>query len=434
MKILTMDLDRSAGRDVGREHTKRAVDPLWLRTADHIGSRICRDAIWAGKRCNWIGASMENLDGKWTVVQRVLGSDVYSGTSGVAIALAQLFEATGEGVHRATAEAALAQALSREGDLDMGTDSFYSGKLGLAYAAATLGRAFGEARHLETARRLVRSLIESGPSAHGVDVIAGSAGAIGVLLGLERELEVDGILELALAHGDNLLALGVERDTGLSWDTLPGSSDHLTGFGHGAAGVAFGLIELHARTGETRFGAAAREALRYEQGHFSAENDNWPDFRDHSEMGHTGSEPVYGVAWCAGSSGCGLSRLRAHTWDSEGGYSEQAEAALRSTARTLEPAASKGGDFTLCHGVAGNAELLLYASEVTGDSTWRRQVEKVARIGVEFYASEGIEWPCGILGGQASPNLMLGLAGIVQFFLRLGDAERVESVLHLGAR
>ena len=42
----------------------------------------------------------------------------------------------------------------------------------------------------------------------------------------------------------------------------------------------------------------------------------------------------------------------------------QAEAALGTTGASLASSAAAGADFTLCHGIAGNAELLLYGAAV----------------------------------------------------------------------
>ena len=39
----------------------------FLETADRLGARICRDAIWAGGRCNWIGGYTESAS---TIVHR----------------------------------------------------------------------------------------------------------------------------------------------------------------------------------------------------------------------------------------------------------------------------------------------------------------------------------------------------------------------------
>jgi len=51
---------------------------------------------------------------------------------------------------------------------------------------------------------------------------------------------------------------------------------------------------------------------------------------------------------------------------------------------------------------------------------WRRlrsSIREVAHAGIERYAKRGHPWPCGMNGD--TPNLMLGLAGIGYFYLRL---------------
>jgi lantibiotic modifying enzyme len=46
---------------------------------------------------------------------------------------------------------------------------------------------------------------------------------------------------------------------------------------------------------------------------------------------------------------------------------------------------------------------------------------------MERYARTGVSWPCGTHSGE-TPNLMLGLAGIGYFYLRLA-VPQVPSVL-----
>ena len=88
----------------------------FFQTAQAIGARLCRDALWSGTRCNWIGASMESIGG-WTVVQKSFGPDLYSGTSGIGILLAELAALNLERVFRRTAEGAAAQAISHLEDI-----------------------------------------------------------------------------------------------------------------------------------------------------------------------------------------------------------------------------------------------------------------------------------------------------------------------------
>ena len=57
------------------------------------------------------------------------------------------------------------------------------------------------------------------------------------------------------------------------------SSNNLTGFSHGSAGIGYSLMELYHKTKENRFLDSAGKAFSYENYWFSKENNNWPDFR-----------------------------------------------------------------------------------------------------------------------------------------------------------
>ncbi|HEX3581828.1 MAG TPA: hypothetical protein VH087_08695, partial [Thermoanaerobaculia bacterium] len=68
------------------DRRERFLDIAWS-----IGMRLCRDAIWDGDRCNWLGDSMEAHAGEWKVAHKSFGADLYSGTSGIALFLARLY-------------------------------------------------------------------------------------------------------------------------------------------------------------------------------------------------------------------------------------------------------------------------------------------------------------------------------------------------------
>jgi lantibiotic modifying enzyme len=89
------------------------------------------------------------------------------------------------------------------------------------------------------------------------------------------------------------------------------------------------------------------------------------------------------------------------------------------------------GSFSLCHGLAGNGEILLYGLQVLR-SEWGRQAGlaiEVASTGIEAYSKPSSAWPCGIDDCE-SPGLMIGLAGIGRFYLRMRDSA-IPSVLVL---
>ena len=136
----------------------------------------------------------------------------------------------------------------------------------------------------------------------------------------------------------------------------------------------------------------------------------------------------YSLGWCHGAPGIGLSRLRAYELLQREDIYEEAGAALRATYAPLAtmPATAM---FAPCHGAAGNAELFLAAFEVLGDEGYLAIAEAIGRQGLERYHEPRRPWPSGLTSGGQTPALMLGLAGIGYFYLRLYDRQSVPSLL-----
>jgi hypothetical protein len=117
-----------------------------------------------------------------------------------------------------------------------------------------------------------------------------------------------------------------------------------------------------------------------------------------------------------------LSRLRAFQITGDGVHKAEAIAALETTAAVTERALDGRMNFSLCHGVAGNADVLLtgaalFGSELPHAATVARLV---AARGIERYAVAE-SWPSG--AGASSPALMIGQAGVGHFYLRLARPE-----------
>ena len=122
----------------------------YLEVADRLGARLCRDAIWSGKRCNWLGDSMEFIESRWQVTHRAFGPDLYNGTSGIALFLSYLFACTQEKIFKKTAQGALACAISQLDKLDpVVSFGFYSGFTGIAYTLAEAGEILSEQQFIE---------------------------------------------------------------------------------------------------------------------------------------------------------------------------------------------------------------------------------------------------------------------------------------------
>jgi lantibiotic modifying enzyme len=405
----------------------------YLDTATRIGARICRDAIWSRDRCNWLGDSMEKLDGAWKVAHRALGPDLYSGTSGIALFLDRLHTFTGEGLFRETAEGAILQACSRIPHLTPNVrPSLYLGVSGIAWTLTVMGLE-------DKARQALKLLTQPGdllPHNYesSLDVIGGIAGAIPPLLSLGRTLFDDAPISLAIRFGETLLNTARKSAAGWSWNTMNVAPERrledLTGLSHGAAGIAWSLSELFEFTKDARFRTAAEEARRYENSHFNPQQANWPDFRYRYDPDSPNKDgPSYPISWCHGAPGIGLDRLRAYEIFGCETLRKEAEIAIRTTGTMLS--FTKGANFSLCHGLGGNADLLINASIVLDDPARMALPEQAGDQGIEQIERQDLRWPCGVTEGDETPNLMLGTAGIGYFYLRLWDPRLVPSVLIL---
>jgi lantibiotic modifying enzyme len=408
----------------------------FLEAADFIAARLCRDAVWAGGRCNWLGDSMEFVGGQWAIAHRAFGPDLYSGTSGVALFLAEVFKQTGEPLFRETSVGGARQALSRLEVMPAETRvGFYTGHTGIGYALTRIGELIDEQEFVDRGLQDVEALAEVEPDERATDVLAGSAGAVPALLQLGRKYGREPLRELARRHGEFLVGAARKTPTGWSWNTLNIAPEQrqqdLNGFSHGAAGISWALLELWKATGEEKFRVAAEQGFAYERQWFDSRQENWPDFRGlYDAWAGNPGQPGFMTAWCHGAPGIGLSRVRAYALTGQEVYRREAEAALRCTSRTLAATTAPGqANYSLCHGSAGNAELLVYAARVFGDDSARLLAEQVGHAGVEQYRKTFGPWPCGVLQGGETPGLLLGLAGIGHFYLRLHDPAGVPSVL-----
>ncbi len=412
----------------------------YLEAAVRIGRRIVEQAIWQGPVCTWEVKAPDRERPERRSVPQVASGTVYQGSSGIACFLGELYRLSGDRDVGRTAEAAIRHALGAAAELPETSFGFHSGRVGIAYVAARLGKILERPDFCDDALRVLTPLAGKEDQDGALDVIGGAGGAVPALLQLSRELGSQQLLEVAGALGDHLIQVTHREPGGWSWGMASGSIvQNLTGLAHGTAGMGLALLELYQATGCGKYRFAAEMAFLYERRFFDEETSNWPDLR-HKEIGDyvyygrmeelrkaaaadavSRYEPKYMSAWCHGSPGIGLSRVRAFEITGQPLYREETEAALRSTLASLD--GSGLGNFSLCHGVAGNCELPLYAGAVFEDPSLREACERWAARGWESYEQAGRPWPCGTMAAESDPSLMLGEAGIGYFFLRLFSPE-----------
>ncbi len=423
---------RSRQASPARLRPPHAADPRqdFRATALAIGRLLARRAIWSGGRCNWMGmdvhGSAETLESAGSLAYKALGPTVFGGTSGIAVFLAELSASGSDATVRRTAVGAMEQALSAAPAVrDAGRLGLYDGVTGIALAAAWVGRLLGEDRLSDGARELVNAMPPGGPVSVEADLLRGRAGIVAGLLTLHALWREESLLEAATRCGDALLASAERNENVLSWRSVgvPGQRP-LTGLSHGAAGIAYALLELFRAGGASRFREAAESAFDFERRWFDRGRANWPDFRGvpakRRFLDHAVSFPV---AWCHGAAGIALSRLRACAILEDPRYREEALTALETTASSTTGALrSEVGNFSLCHGLAGNAAVLAHGARVLPADFAKggALAEEAAMACVARRSESGSGWRFGALGDR-SPSLMLGLAGVGHLCLGLSE-------------
>ena len=400
-----------------------------LTLAAQIASRLAAEALWDRDRCSWLGL-LPHAHGphQISLSYGALGSDLYDGTSGIALFLAEMHCLTGDPALKRTAIGAVRQALgrARRGPLSLG---LYSGSLGIALAVGAVGVLLAEEALVKSARGVARRAARA--AAEGFDLLSGRAGGIVALLTLAELADDRELVALAARRGDELIATAEHDAAGWSWRSDDGVSHrNLTGLSHGAAGAAHALLELAFATGAERYVVAAEGALAYERTWFSAAAGNWPDFREQPRRRRPAEPGTFRTQWCHGAPGIALARLRAAELLGSAQCRDEARIALATTARETAAAVDDGSlSWCLCHGLAGNADVLLEGAELL-DGAAAHVAGDIGEAGLAGYGRTGAPWPCGIpVPGRETPGLMLGLAGIGHFYARLARPYEVPSLL-----
>ncbi|HXM03514.1 MAG TPA: type 2 lanthipeptide synthetase LanM, partial [Chthoniobacterales bacterium] len=400
-----------------------------LNAAEQIAADIERRSIPLRRGgVSWLSLSFDPLYKRQ--VSATLGLDLYSGTLGVALFLAALAKTTGERRWAILAEQCTRPQLDQLRAPETRTViermplGIGAGIGSLVEGCRVLGQFLGDERYLFDAQYFAK-LASAGAAEKDTvfDVLGGTAGSILALLNLQRVTPTPPLLEIARTLGMTLLEKRLRASTGHAVWLSNFAERPLTGFGHGAAGIALALHRLGRVTGEVIFSAAADEAIGYERAVFDPETGNWPDFR---RGAFESGRKAFMHGWCAGPAGIGLARL-ARFDDATLEAGEEIKAAIAD--------ATSGPSFRQCHlccGRCGRIELLLEAANRVADDTLREAaVSQATTIESEakksgFYALNGAD-----RGRLFAPSFFQGISGIGYTFLRILNPQ-LPSVLSFG--
>jgi hypothetical protein len=292
---------------------------------------------------------------------------VQAGASGVGLFLAQLVRAAGHlpgPAQRRLDEVRLREALGQTAtwvadQLARSPDrppGLYFGTSGVAWFLADAGDALPRDDLLRRAHEHALAVPVRMPNS---DISHGTAG---IGLGQLRQWLSSGderFLARAVVAAEQVLRAAVRSESGaVTWPVPADAPTRLAGtvsygYAHGNAGIATFLFAVAAATGEPEFAAVATEALLtvLPQAVTVDGAAYWP--ASPGDAGDT-SEAGYWPSWCNGSSGMGTAFLRAHLATGQPAFRLAAEAAAHAGLRERWRSSA-----VQCHGLAGDAELLL---------------------------------------------------------------------------
>lgn len=382
---------------------------------------------------NWIGLGFVPEAERFQL-QILNHRSLYDGNCGIALFLAALDRVKGNHQFRDLALGAIQSLRTFLQTVDGDDDQRFARAIGIGgasglgsivYCLVKISQFLKEPALLEDAR-CAANLITSEVIAadRKFDIIAGAAGAILGLLALYDETGEQAVLEKAIACGQHLLAHRVSVDgSPRAWKT---SDDKpLTGFSHGASGIAYALLRLYSATHDCTYQEAAIEGFAYERSVFNPSAANWPDFRSIARQ-PDGSDDFM-VTWCHGSPGIGLAR----SGSLEILNTEEIRQDLEVALQTTQKYGLHGVDH-LCCGNFGRIEMLLVAAKTLGrDELFQTARLQASELVAKAEEMGGYKLFVNLPNSVFSPSFFLGTAGIGYGLLRLAYPEKLPSVLLL---
>ncbi len=396
-----------------------------IESAINIAQELQKRSVVApDDSVNWIG--MTYVPQLQQFQLQPLGDNLYDGRCGVALFLSALFKITKEPAYCNLALGALKPlrhtlpTLTAKSQLQTRQKMGIGGASGLGsivYALVTISQLLEDKSLLDDGRQAALGMTPEIIAADNqLDVIGGVAGAILGLLSLYQLCPQSLWLERAALAGWHLLQKRTSSSSGFkAWATIQGKL--LTGFSHGAAGIAYALLRLYEATNQLEFLEAAQEAIAYENSVFCPNLGNWQDL--------LAKTPSVRTNWCHGATGIGLARLGGLTiLDTEAIRQDMAVAI-----ETTKKFGLQGIDH-LCCGNFGRSEFLLVAwQKLKQKELWATIQQQVAYCLERAEKAGGFQLFPHLPPDAYSPGFFQGTAGIGYELLRLAQPDLLPSVL-----
>jgi type 2 lantibiotic biosynthesis protein LanM len=257
-----------------------------------------------------------------------------------------------------------------------------------------------------------------------LDILSGAAGTASALLTLFRATGNQQILEKASLCGSHLVAKRRDLGNGMVAWAADDTSPLLTGFSHGAAGIAFALFSLYRETGASDLYDAAEGAIAFEDTQYDSDIGNWKDNR--AAPGELPPEDNNALmwGWCNGAPGIALSRIGTLDVYDNRSVRNQIEMSLDSTSAVDHLRSDH-----LCCGNASISEVLLSAGALHQRHDWQEAALGFTAHSVARHTKDGRFIPHSVFNDLFNPSLFQGSSGFGYHLLRLLEPVDLPNIL-----
>lgn len=361
------------GAYVGTD-TKESIDLRKLRTAESRLSEIIQQAEYKAQdgSVEWSSLSVDDMD---SLILGPMGDGIYKGVDGVLLALGE-------------------KRLKKPCSSATQYGSAYMGGFSSMLADSAM-----------CATDLLPIMEQVAVKDESHDVLSGNAG----LILASRNQHGARWKRFVSIAADHLVRSAVERKNTISWLVNGHKRMENASFAHGNAGIGTALMFAYCLTGDANYLPMSLSVMESDR-QFALPGGLWRDARKQS------NEPT--ANWCHGITGMAISRILWIEQDYASGHElldghlrANMIGELRTSLSYLLSSMHDLESFSLCHGVAGSLQVLIYALE----QGWLDDVQRgVLCEDINEFIHFGLsaDWRCGTQNYYCY-SLMTGLAGIL---------------------
>ncbi|MCC6864526.1 MAG: hypothetical protein IT280_00025 [Ignavibacteria bacterium] len=324
--------------------------------------------------------------------------------------------------------------------------SLYVGRMSLVLVYLRMFSIFNDEKYIRRAIYISKKSLNFIQYPQNIELLSGISGTLLCLLKLYKEVNDKWIKEYIDIGVDVITSNYYVGEKGIFWDRADYNLRGLCGLSHGTSGVSYALMEIVEYFQNYSLTPFIEESIKYENSYYINEEKNWSDFRkplyiteneiynkrhvfyNNSFIKRKNEKNIN--AWCHGSAGIILNRFMAYKLFKNIKYLKQVKDNLDPVINYRILDQKKNELFILCHGRCGNSEILFQLYNYYGDLNYLNKAKSIGLKAIEQKSQlkkylNGMEY----YGAKEDPGLMIGVAGIGHYLLRLLNPTKVSSVL-----